>query len=198
STSRRGTIYNVATGNWINEQDNLGLRGQLLWEPNADLEVLLAGDFSRQDPECCAQIYVRTGSTQRPLNRQYDALSAAQGYQVVSTNPFDRLTDVDASLNAGNEIGGGSVRVIWDTGPGTFTSITGYRYWDWLPENDRDFIGLPINTASNNPSQQKQYTQEFRYSHLADNFDFLIGAFACHQEVSTQGLTRFGPAASRS
>ncbi|MCL6251522.1 TonB-dependent receptor [Altererythrobacter sp. KTW20L] len=197
STSRRGTIYNVTSNNWINEQENLGLRGQLLWEPRADLEVLLAGDFSRQNPECCAQIYVRTGSTQRPLNRQYAALTAAQGYEVVSTNPFDRLTDVDASLNAGNEIGGGSVRAIWDTGPGTLTSITAYRYWNWLPENDRDFTGLPINTASNNPSQQKQYTQELRYAHVGDSYDFLIGAFAFRQEVRTQGLTRFGPAASR-
>lgn len=197
STNRRGTIYNVTSDNWINEQDNLGLRAQLLWEPSGALEVLFAGDYSKQNPECCAQIYVRTGSTQRPLNRQYAALSAAQNYQVVSTNPFDRLTDVDASLNAGNEIGGGSVRVIWDTGPGTFTSITAYRYWDWLPENDRDFTGLPINTASNNPSQQDQYTQEFRYSHVGDGFDFLIGAFAFRQEVRTQGLTQFGPAASR-
>ncbi|MFC3097474.1 TonB-dependent receptor [Alteraurantiacibacter palmitatis] len=197
STSRRGTIYNVATGNYINEQDNLGLRGQLLWEPSDNVEVLFAADFSRQNPECCAQIYVRTGPTQRPLNRQYEALAAAQGYQVVSTNPFDRLTDVDAPLNAGNEIGGASVRVIWDTGPGTFTSISAYRYWDWLPENDRDFTGLPINTASNNPSQQKQWTQELRYSHTGSAYDFLIGAFAFHQAVRTQGLTRFGPAASR-
>ena len=197
STSRRGTVYNVTSNTFINEQDNLGLRGQLLWEPSADLEVLLAGDFSRQNPECCAQIYVREGATQRPLNRQYAALAAAQGYAVVSTNPFDRLTDVDASLNAGNEIGGGSVRAIWDTGPGTLTSITAYRYWDWLPENDRDFTGLPINTASNNPSQQKQYTQELRYAHVGDSYDFLIGAFAFRQEVRTQGLTQFGPAASR-
>lgn len=197
STSRRGTIYNVTSNTFINEQDNLGLRGQVLWEPSSDLEVLLAGDFSRQNPECCAQIYVRTAPTQRPLNRQYAALAAAQNYQVVSTNPFDRLADVDASLNAGNEIGGGSVRVLWDTGPGTFTSITAYRYWDWLPENDRDFTGLPINTASNNPSQQKQFTQEFRYAHVGDSYDFLLGAFAFRQEVRTQGLTRFGSAASR-
>ncbi|RVQ67171.1 TonB-dependent receptor [Croceicoccus ponticola] len=197
STGRRGTIYNVTSNNWINEQDNLGLRAQLLWQPSDDVEVLFAGDVSRQNPECCAQIYVRTAATQRTLDRQYDALAAAQGYAVVSTNPFDRLTDVDAPLNADNEIGGGSVRVIWDTGPGTLTSITAYRYWDWLPENDRDFTGLPINTASNNPSQQTQYTQELRYSQKGENYDFLLGAFGFRQEVRTEGLTRFGPAASR-
>src|SRR5690606_38565973 len=95
STNRRGTVYNVATRNWVNEQDNLGLRGQLLWEPSATFDVTLTGDYSRQDPECCAQIYVRTGLTQRGLDQQYEALTAAQNYAVPSTDPFDRLTDVD-------------------------------------------------------------------------------------------------------
>ncbi len=197
STGRRGTIFNVATGNYINELDNLGLRAQLLWEASDNVEVLFAGDFSEQNPECCAQIFVRTGATQRPLNRQYAALASAQNYVVASTDPFDRVTDVDADLNAGNEIGGGSVRVRWDTGAGLLTSITAYRYWDWLPQNDRDFTGLPINTKSQNPSQQEQWTQEFRYSHTGEGYDFLVGAFAFHQKVRTQGTTEFGRAASR-
>src|SRR5690606_22882458 len=136
STSRRGTIFNVASGNWINEQDNLGLRGQLLFKPNEDLRITLAGDYSKQNPECCGTVYVRTGATQRPLSRQYEALAAAQGYTVVSTNPFDRLTDVDANLNAGNKTGGVSLRANWDLGPGTLTSVTAWRFWDWQPEND--------------------------------------------------------------
>jgi iron complex outermembrane recepter protein len=175
-TSRRGTIFNVTSGNWINEQDNIGLRGQLLWRPNDNLDVTLAGDFSVQNPECCAQIYVGTGATQRATARQYAALAAAQGYAVVSTNPFDRLTDVDAELNARNELGGVALNIKWDTGPGTFTSVTSWRYWDWAPSNDRDFTGLPITTRSENPSQQEQWTQEFRYAQSGDSIDFLIGA----------------------
>src|SRR3546814_21017259 len=31
STSRRGTIYNVTTDRYIQSQDNIGIRGQLLW-----------------------------------------------------------------------------------------------------------------------------------------------------------------------
>ncbi|WP_430446624.1 TonB-dependent receptor [Sphingorhabdus contaminans] len=196
-TSRRGTIFNVTSGNWINEQDNIGLRGQLLWRPNDNIDVTLSGDFSVQNPECCAQIYVRTGATQRTLTRQYAALAAAQNYQVVSTNPFDRLTDVDADLNARNEIGGAALKIKWDTGPGTLTSVTAWRYWDWVPANDRDFTGLPITTKSNNPSQQQQYTQEIRYAQSGDAFDFVVGAFAYHQKVRTQGIQEQGPAASR-
>ena len=196
-TGRRGTIFNIASKKWINAQDNLGLRGQLLWRPNDDLDVTLSGDFSLQDPECCAQIYVRTGPTQRAIARQYAALAAAQNYTVVSTNPFDRLTDVDADLNARNELGGAAVKVKWDVGQGTLTSVTAWRYWDWVPANDRDFTGLPITTKSNNPSQQEQYTQEFRYAKGGDRFDFLIGAFAYHQKIRTQGIQVQGPAASR-
>ncbi|MBL8769841.1 MAG: TonB-dependent receptor [Phenylobacterium sp.] len=197
STTRRGTIYNVTSQQHVNAQDNIGLRGQLLWKPVDGLAVTLAADYSKQDAECCAQIYVRTGATQRPLNRQYAALAAAQNYRVVSTNPFDRLTDVDASLNAGNEIGGASARVVWNVGPGTLTSITAWRYWDWKPENDRDFTGLPIVSKSQNPSQQDQYSQELRYNYAGERIDGVLGVFAFRQRIDTQGTEQQGAASSR-
>lgn len=197
ATGRRGTIFNVTSDNWINEQDNIGLRGQVLWRPNDNVDVILSGDFSIQNPECCAQIFVKTGPTQRSLARQFAALSAAQNYKVISGNPFDRLTDVDAELNAGNELGGAALKIKWDIGLGTLTSVTAWRYWDWKPSNDRDFTGLPITTRSENPSQQEQYTQEVRYAQSGDHFDFVVGAFAFHQKIRTQGLQEQGPAASR-
>ena len=196
-TSRRGTIFNLASGNYINEQDNIGLRAQLLWQPNDALSFTLSGDFNRQNPECCAQIYVRTGTTQRALNRQYTALAAAQNYTVPSTNAFNRVTDVDADLNAGNVIGGASLRAVLDLGAGTLTSVTAWRFWDWKPANDRDFTGLPITTLSQNPSQQNQFTQELRYSQDGDRIDLVGGLFAFHQTVRTQGIQQQGAAASR-
>ena len=192
STSRRGTIWNVRTQTWVNSQDNLGLRSQLLIRPGADLDILLAADYSAQDPECCAQIYVRTGATQRPLARQYAALAAAQGYAVPSTNAFDRRTDLDASLNAGNIIGGASARVKWDVGTGTLTSVTAWRFWDWKPENDRDFLGLSIVRRSQNPSQQ-----EIRFDGSSGDFDYVAGLFAFHQRIDTQGTEEQGATASR-
>ncbi|WP_407073358.1 TonB-dependent receptor [Sphingomonas sp. LaA6.9] len=197
ATDRRGTIFNVTTDRWIQSQDNIGLRGQLLWRPTDDLDITLSADWNKQEAVCCGSVFVRTGSTQRPLNRQYAALAAAQGYTVVSTNPFDRLTDLDANLNAGNEIGGAALRIKWDVGPGTLTSITAWRYWDWQPENDRDFTGLPIVTKSQNPSQQDQYTQELRYNYTGDQFDFVVGGFAYYQRIDTQGTESHGPASSR-
>ncbi|GLV24830.1 TonB-dependent receptor [Sphingobium sp. Cam5-1] len=197
ATSRRGTLYNVTSQRWINEQDNLGLRGQLLFKPNEDFSITLSGDYSKQDPECCGTTFVRVGRTQRPLNRQYDALAAAQGYVVPSRNPYDRLSDLDSNLNAGNKIGGVSARVKWDVGPGTLTSVTAWRFWDWKPENDRDFTGLPIVSKSQNPSQQNQYSQEFRYNYESQKIDFVVGLFGFKQRIDTQGTEQQGAAAAK-
>jgi len=197
TTDRSGTLFNVTTGQDIQSLDNLGLRGQLLWQPNDNLRVTLAGDYNKQNANCCGSVFVRTVSTQRPLNRQFAALAAAQNYAPPSTNPFDRLSDLDANLNAGNTVGGVALRINWDVGPGTFTSITAWRTWDWKPENDRDFTGLPIVTLSQNPSQQDQYTQEFRYAYDSEKIDFVVGAFAFDQRIDTQGLEGHGAASSR-
>jgi iron complex outermembrane receptor protein len=151
-----------------------------------------------QSPDCCVQYYARVGTTQRPLNRQYDALAAAFGYAPPSKNPFDRVTDLDAGIRSRQEIGGVSLVANWDLGAATLTSVSAWRYWDWKPQNDRDFIGLPITTISQNPSQQKQVSQEVRLaSNGADKLAYTVGAFYFHQTIDTQGSQVQGAAASR-
>lgn len=197
-TTRHGTVENVRTGQDLHRLRNLGVRGQLLWNASPDLDFTLAGDFNRQNPECCVQFYARTGATQRPRNRQYAALAAAFGYAPPSTDPFDRVTDLDAELNSRQEIGGVSLVANWRVGAATITSVTAWRYWDWLPANDRDFIGLPITTVSQNPSQQEQFSQELRIaSNGAGPLQYTLGAFYFHQTIDTQGSQVQGPAASR-
>ncbi|HAF41535.1 MAG TPA: TonB-dependent receptor [Sphingobium sp.] len=195
-TDRQGTIYNVASNQHVNSQDFLGLKGSLLWKATDTLNITLAGDYNLQNPVCCAQIYAGYGSTQRAANRQYPALTASLGYQVPSTNPYDRLTDLDAQLKARNEMGGASLRAEWDLGGGTLTSVSAYRYWDWQPSNDRDFTGLDVTTRSQNPTQQKQWTQELRYAQEGETIDFVVGAFGFHQTIHTTGSQVQGADAS--
>ena len=79
----------------------------------------------------------------------------------------------------------------------SLTSITAWRFWDWQPQNDRDYTGLSIVSASNNPSQQDQVSQEFRFNHSGRQFDLVLGAFGFHQRIDTQGLEQQGPNSSR-
>jgi iron complex outermembrane receptor protein len=197
-TTRKGTVYNVTSDEYLHRQRNLGLRGALLWKPTDTIDLTLSGDFNVQSPDCCVQYYARVGATQRPVARQYDALAAAFGYTPPSKNPFDRITDLDASINSRQEIGGASLVANWDIGFATLTSVSAWRYWDWQPQNDRDFIGLPITTVSQNPSQQKQVSQEIRLaSNGADKLQYTVGAFFFHQSIDTQGSQVQGAAASR-
>ncbi len=198
ATTRKGTIYDVTSDKYLHRQRNLGLRGALLWKATDTLDLTLSGDFNVQSPDCCVQYYARVGRTQRPLNRQYDALAAAFGYSPPSKNPFDRVTDLDASIKSRQEIGGVSLVANWDVGAATLTSVSAWRYWDWQPQNDRDFIGLPITTVSQNPSQQKQVSQEIRLASNGKNkLDYTVGAFFFHQTINTQGSQVQGSAASR-
>jgi iron complex outermembrane receptor protein len=207
TTTRRGLYFNTFSDRYINEQDNLGVRGQLLFRPNDDLDITLSGDYSAQDPEGVGTVFVRVGRTQRALARQYDGLVASINadrrtrgvaeYAVPSRNPYDRLSDLDSSLNAGNKIGGASARVKWDLGAGSLTSVTAWRFWDWKPENDRDFTGLSIVARSQNPSQQDQYSQEFRYNYVGEKIDIVAGVFGFKQRIDTQGTEQQGADASR-
>ncbi len=199
TTARDGTVFNTATNSRIQSLDNLGVRASLLWKASEQLSITLSGDWNKQDPRCCAFVYAAYRPTQRAANRQYPALVALfPGYAVPSTNPFDRITDVDAALSARNEIGGLSLRAVWDVDDRTtLTSISAWRYWAWGPANDRDFTGLPIFTKVNNPTNQRQFSQEVRLSHEGEAIDLVGGVFAFYQEIRTRGVQETGPAASR-
>ncbi|WP_068076321.1 TonB-dependent receptor [Novosphingobium lentum] len=199
ATRRNGTVDNITTGQRDNNLSNVGLRGQLLWKPAGNLEVLVAADYNHQNTVCCATVYVKNVQTQKALNRQYAAISAVQSYAIplAAQNPFNRISDVDATLRARQSIGGASVRAKLDLGAGTLTSITAFRYWDWDPSNDRDFTALPITTISQNPSKQRQFTQELRYNQHSDHLDFQVGSFYYYQKIDTDGSQVQGPAATK-
>ena len=197
-TQRDGVLYDVKKQDDLNDQNNIGFRGQLLWNVADDLTVRLAADNTVQQPEGYASLFAGVVPTQRPLNRQYAAQAAFFNYAPPSTNAFDRLSDLDSPHRSYQELGGASATVDWDIGPGTLTSITGWRYWLWDPSNDRDFLGLPITTISANPSKQYQWQQELRYAgDFGDNLDYVLGAFWFNQVTKTLGRQEQGSAAWR-
>lgn len=197
-TQRDGVITNVALQNDVNDLNNLGLRGKILFEPNAQWRVILAGDFNRQRADCCTQVVAGVAPTLRAANRQFAEIAAALDYTPPSFNAFDRVTDIDSPLFARQDLGGASLTIEREIASGLLTSISAWRYWNWDPSSDRDFIGLPVTTVSANPSQQRQWSQELRYAGpLGQGIDVLAGAFFFRQTVVSQGVQEQGAAASR-
>ena len=185
-TQRDGTVENVKTGTAVNNLNNLGLKGQVLFAPSDDLAVTVSVDHTRQRPEGYTQVIAGVAPTLRPANRQYPQIAADLGYTPPSFNAFDRLTDADSPLRSYQDLGGTAINADWKLAKGRITSTSAWRYWNWNPSSDRDFIGLPVTTISAAPSNQRQYTQEVRYTgDLAPQLNLVVGAFAFHQTIAS-------------
>ncbi|BCS34908.1 TonB-dependent receptor [Luteitalea sp. TBR-22] len=197
-TSRDGLLYNTTTRSGLNEMNNVGGRGQVLYAPTDGFAMVLAADHTRQRPQGFAQVVAGVAPTLRPANRQFPQIIADLNYTPPSYNAFDRLTDADTPHRSNQDLGGTSLTMEKRLGSAKLTSITAWRYWNWDPSNDRDFLGLPVTTVSANPSKQRQFTQEVRYTTpLTSKIAFSGGVFAFHQSIDSDGRQEHGSAAAR-
>jgi iron complex outermembrane receptor protein len=199
-TRRDGVIYNTALKRNQNDIHNDAVRGQLLFQPGSDFSLRVIGDWSNFRNECCTQVYVRVAPTLKPAAQRYAALAAgaiAGGYAPPSLNPYDRLTDIDASLGVDTNEGGVSAVADWTIGPVTITSVSAWRFWNWDAANDRDYTGLPIQITQHIPSRQDQYSQELRIASNGDGkLDYVAGLYFFSQTINGNPTSVYGPAAA--
>ena len=200
-TQRDGLLENTRTQDDVNDLNNLGVRGQLLGD--ADRQECLDAD-RRLHPSASGGLHAsgrrrradasvpRTGSTSRS--------QPTSSYTAPSFNAFDRVTDVDTPMRSYQDLGGAALTYDRKLSSGLLTSVSSWRYWDWNPSNDRDFIGLPITTVSAAPSKQRQWTQEVRYAgNLSSNVNLVAGVFGFYQTIDSDPTFKqeHGSAAAR-
>lgn len=186
-TQRDGTIYNVRTSKYLNDLNNLGVRAQLLFTPTDNLSITLIGDATRQQPkEGYTQVIAGVVETKRAAYRQFRAIIADLNWELPSENGYDRLVDQNSPWRAGNDQGGVSLNADWKIGPGTLTSTTAWRYWNWDPLNDRDFTGLNALAKSQATSKFENWSQEVRYAgDLSEKLSGVVGVFLIGQDLWT-------------
>ena len=201
-TQRDGVIDNVRTGKDLNTLNNYAVRGQLLFLPMDKLSIRLTADISDLDSVCCTQVHLRVGQSLRGAAWQYPGLVAnvpiafGRPYAPASTNIYDRLSDIDADLRIDTQDGGVSATVDYDIRFASLTSVIAWRYWDWDVSNDRDYIGLPIQTTQRIPSRQDQYSQEFRLASKGDGpLRYVGGLYFFSQKITGRPTSIYGPAA---
>ncbi len=194
-TQRDGNVYNIVTQKYINDLNNLGVKGQILYLPTDNIAITLSGDYNRQRPEGYAQVVAGVVKTQRAEYRQFDNIIKDLNYELPSRNPFDRLIDHDTPWRSGNDVGGASANVDIKLGPGKLTSTTAWRFWNWDPSNDRDFTGLQALAKSQNPSKHRNWSQELRYAgEINKKLSGVIGVFLIDQNITIDGTEESGSA----
>jgi iron complex outermembrane recepter protein len=183
-TQRNGTIYNVNNLKWINNLDNQGVRGQLLFTPTRKIKINVTGHFNSSIPEGYSQVVAGVAPTQRASYRQFNNIIKDLNYSLPTTNPFDRTVDQNTTWKSHNDIGGASLNADFKIGRGILTSTTAWNFWTWNPSNDRDFTGLSSLQKSQATSRQEQTSQEIRYAgNITERISGVVGVFALNQSV---------------
>ena len=199
-TRRDGVINNVRYNKQQNNLHNDAIRGQLLFTPAPNFNLRVIGDWSNFHNECCTQVYVRVAPTLKPTPQQYAALAAGApggAYVPPSTNPYDRLTSIDAALGVDTNEGGVSGIAEWNLGRATLTSVSAWRFWNWDAANDRDYTGLPIQITQHIPSRQDQFSQELRIASNGQGaFEYVAGLYYFHQKIVGHPISIYGPLAT--
>ncbi|MFN3583228.1 TonB-dependent receptor [Phenylobacterium sp.] len=192
-TERDGFERHAVTGADLNNQSNAAVRGQLLFRPSDSFSLRLSADYNHQDLDCCYVVFAGVGTTLKPASAQFEALAAGLGYAPPSRDPYDRLSDVNSPVRAGQTLSGVSAVADWDLGAATLTLVAAWRRWSWKPANDGDYTSLSVMTRAENANDQEQSSLELRLASNGDTrLQYVAGLYAYRQEVDSHAAAQFG------
>jgi iron complex outermembrane receptor protein len=177
---RDGFLKNLA-GPDNNDLDNFNARIGLRFAPNDDVEVLIRADAARDRTHAGAnEVLVPSALfAGPPFNSPQDV------------DPWDRIIKDSESSHQDRDLFGTSAEINWSVGPGTFTSLTAYREFDWdnfqtSDSSEFDIFGTGILEDEN------QVSQEFRYAGGDDQFNYVAGLYYFEQTMDAQAVARIG------
>jgi outer membrane receptor protein involved in Fe transport len=215
---RDGYIQLVNTnGETSNNIDRYFVRGQAALEFD-DISIRLIADMAKTRENCCYALNTGSGAI-LPITNTNSAIGA------IATGAINALAGNPAAGGATGRVGvvlpfnadqrraaispnrdltenvdewGVSGEVNWDLGNLNFTSITAYRDWSALRDQDIDFSGLDRAYRDDYETGVTDFTQEFRLQ--GDAFDgavdWLIGGFYLSEELTLKDTIRFGTQAN--
>lgn len=172
------------------------VRTKLLLEPTENLEILLSGDFTSRDENCCTAVQTTVGGTAAILN----ALAGGQAVAAPSDDPFNRVAYSNHPTTQDIVDKGLSAEINWDTpwfGGATLTSITASREWQAINGLDYDFSTADLLYRNANEDESftgfDTFSQELRLTGSTDRIDWMVGAFYSDEELTRNETYRVGP-----
>ena len=170
---RDGFGHDRFTGVDTDDLDSLNFRGQALFVPTDNLEVLLTLSYGRDENGN------RTLSNQsgNPLIDDGDIRTSEVG-DVRGPSLFER------------EVFSTSLHVDWDVGPGTIKSITSYSKADIRNVFGRvganfDSLTVAFDDISDDSEKPDTFSQEFRFvSEDTEKYNYVVGTYYFHEDNS--------------
>jgi outer membrane receptor protein involved in Fe transport len=187
---KRDGFLNVETGTGnvddaVDNRNYYTVRGQYLITPSSDISVLLIGDFSRRNENCCQATPVYPGPfagiiTALASNPLLGGTAGQAAFPDTPTNPFNRQSFANYPIAQQIWDRGFSAQLDWNLGAAQLTSISAWRDNSIAAGNDPDYsdAALVQEPANGNVTDFKQFSEELRLAGKTDRLNWLIGGFA--------------------
>ncbi len=194
---RDGYIHDANSNRAINDLDRWNVRGQALLD-TGDITFRLIADYSKTDEQCCGAVSVVRGS----LAPVIQGVAAASGRIGLYTGqPSDRIQAMSPNRDYAEKVtdAGVSGELNFDIGSVKMTSITAYRDWKALRNQDIDFSGIDRAYREGYKTQLNDFTQELRFqgTALGGKLDWLVGGFYLNEANKLRDTVHFGNDANR-
>ncbi|MDO5504849.1 MAG: TonB-dependent receptor [Pseudoxanthomonas suwonensis] len=170
------------------------LRGKLVFNPADNVEVLLSGDYTSREENCCSAVQLVTGGTAPAIIGV-----GGPGSIAMPADPWARVAYSNRGTEQDIKDKGVSLQVDWDLsalGGATLTSITASRDWQAVNGLDLDFTAADSIYRNADPNESftgfKTFSQELRLTGSADRFDWMVGGFYSNEDLKRNESYRIG------
>jgi iron complex outermembrane receptor protein len=189
-TYREGYVDDIYDGRKLNDTSRYSVRAQLLWQPYQDFSLRLIGDHEEEHSDAGGAVLYNPGPNGG--TKYYNAVQAA-GATVVY-DPKYLETTIDGYQHMDVRQSGTSAEANWQLGGYKLTSITAWRSWAFLPNNDGDATNVDALTDAGQAVNDQQITQEFRVASPGDEpLSYVAGVYYLWQQQHNLNYTQYGP-----
>lgn len=203
---RDGYLLDVVSDEELSNRNRWLVRGKLLIEPNDDLQILLIGDYSAKNEQCCGAAIISPtqnltnigGQVFTSPNSTRAFITSLGGQYVTLTNGdrYARETTVTpgASYEQTTRDWGVSGQIDYEFGGAHLTSITAYRRFSNGSAQDSDFNKIDILQRSAQTRVFETFSQELRLQGEAfdDRLDWLVGGYFANEVLTTTDNLNYG------
>lgn len=182
---RDGTTDNLWLDRPINDQHHWTTRGQLLFTPSADTELLFTAEYFRIDQHPLGFETLRYDDD-RLLPQLLDAFGLPR-----NERPYDRRIYANQQSTETLEAWSASAVLGTKFGAADFTSITAYRTHDYFSRTDTD--RSPVDFIyDGDPEDVQTFSEEARLSWTSGNIDWLVGLYFYDRSAGNNSFIEVG------
>lgn len=184
ASRRSGYGENVTTGEDIDNERRIGVRGKIRFQPSTDFSIVLSADYSYVNDS--ANVYHYIGPGKPGVTPVGPALGGA-----VAVDPRDTAGNVPQRNM--QRFSGVSATMDYDLGFATLTSVAAYRDSSTALRFDADGTPVPVGDFQINEAAH-QLSEEMRFAGSVGRLDWIVGGYYFSERIF--GQTRISPVRS--